>query len=158
MCTGQILQPWQRPLEIAGMAVMLPLTITGEAGAITTLGIARGRAAMVGRAVEAGVAGASELSGPGRQIFEDARIIGTKGLTQSNATEAVAQAVTNLGYETGGMVTREGVNYVLGAAAQNGMVDAVGVDASGATIRALFKLGEKGLEFVRDLGSIAAPQ
>ncbi len=140
------------------MAVMLPLTITGEAGAITTLGIAGGRAAMVGRAVEAAVEGASELAGPGRQIFEAARIIGTKGLTQSNATAAVAQAVTKLGYEAGGMVTREGVNYVLGAAARNGMVDAVGVDASGATTRALFKLGEKGLEFVRDLGSIAAPR
>jgi RHS repeat-associated protein len=158
MCTGQILQPWQRPLEIAGMAVMLPLTITGEAGAITTLGIAGGRAAMVGRAVEAAVEGASELAGPGRQIFEAARIVGTKGLTQSNATEAVAQAVTKLGYETGGMVTREGVNYVLAGEARNGMVNAVGVDASGATTRALFKIGEKGLEFVRDLGSIAAQQ
>jgi RHS repeat-associated protein len=101
---------------------------------------------------------AGRLQGAGNRVFEMSRQIGELGLSQENATKSIQQGVHRLGLEMGGTQMANGVNYVLAKDARGGFLDAVGVHQNGRTTRALFRLGEQGLELVKDLGPIRAAQ
>jgi hypothetical protein len=149
------LAPWV-PILKSGTAAVLTLASTpADAGAPMFLKLARpGSGAAIRGAVGAAVEAAGQVTGAGNKIFTAGRVVGEQGLTQSGATRAVQQAVTKLGFEQGPTLTQNGVNYVLGAQARGGVVNAIGVHADGTTTRAFFKLGEKGYELIQDIGKI----
>ena len=148
------------PALNAGTTAVLDLaSMPADAGAPIFLKLAMpASGAAIRGAVGAAVEAAGQVSGAGNKIFTAGRAAGEQGLNQAGATKAVQQAVTKLGFEQGPTIAQDGVNYVLGAQARDGVVNAIGIHADGATTRALFKLGEKGYEFIQDIGKIPALQ
>ena len=153
------LAPWMPVLNAGTTAVLALASTPADAGAPMFLKLAMpASGAAIRGAVGAAVEAAGQVSGAGNKIFTAGRAAGEQGLNQAGATKAVQQAVTKLGFEQGPTIAQDGVNYVLGAQARDGVVNAIGIHADGATTRALFKLGEKGYEFIQDIGKIPALQ
>jgi RHS repeat-associated protein len=160
-CVGVRTQPLEQAVEIAWTVETLLLPMGGAGGGrIARLGLAARGANVLTRTVDAAVDAAQAVQGSaGRKIFEAARVVGESGLSQGQATRGVMQATRRLGFEIGGTIRRDGVNYVLARDARNGIIDAVAIDKAGKTSRAAFRVGEGGaLELVEQSAPVVAPQ
>jgi RHS repeat-associated protein len=144
VCVGVLLQPIEKPLEIAGIVVTAPLGggmgMMGRAGGVTAavgVGSRVGTLAVdVGGVVARARAAATTL--PGR-IFALGREVSQLRLGSAGASELLEQGLNRLGAEFT-KTTIQGATHFVAGAPRNGLFNAFRVAESGEVIVAQVRL------------------